>query len=135
MRRSEGPFTAGKCQVHQEEPGVYDGAAVFDGEGQPFCLIAMDDCVGSDLHAAKARAQRIAESLNRTEGHGDSPALVGQTYSLIDGNGGGGHYPVAPALKEMMDADRERVHIGSFGRRPIAEGLECYGPGSDEFPL
>lgn len=69
MKRSEGPFTAGKCQVHQEEPGVYDGAAVFDAEGEPFCLIAADSCAGGDLSAAKARAQRIAELLNKTEGH------------------------------------------------------------------
>jgi hypothetical protein len=65
----KGPFAAGKCQVHDETPGVYDGAAVFDAEGQPFCLIASDDCVGGDLSAAKARATRIAESLNLTEGY------------------------------------------------------------------
>lgn len=64
-----GPFTAGKCQVIDETPGHYDGAAVFDKEGDPFCYVLEDDCIGGDAAAAKARATRIAESLNRTEGH------------------------------------------------------------------
>ena len=37
---------------------------------------------------------------------------------LEDGSGGGGAYP-PPACE----------------RRPIGEGLECYGSGRDEFPL
>lgn len=67
--RSRGPFTASKCQVDTEEEGRFDGAAVFEVDGQPFCYVRVDDCVGGHLSAAKARAQRIAESLNKTEGH------------------------------------------------------------------
>ena len=69
MAGSKGPFTAGKCQVYAETPGEYDGAAVFEADGQPFCLIADDLAIGG-RPGAIARAQRIAESLNKTEGHG-----------------------------------------------------------------
>lgn len=66
--KAAGPFTAGDCVVHSEDGVTIDGAAVFDVEGQPFCLVADDDAVGGH-HGARARATRIAESLNRTEGH------------------------------------------------------------------
>ena len=68
MTRSSGPFTAGKCQVFTEESGEYDGAAVFESDGQPFCLIPDDLAIGGNA-GARARATRIAESLNKTEGH------------------------------------------------------------------
>lgn len=63
-RIGTGPFTVGDCQVYTEEPGQYDGVAVFDSEGQPFCLIADDLAIGGRA-GARARAQRIAEALER----------------------------------------------------------------------
>jgi hypothetical protein len=65
--RSKGPFTIG------------DGSPIFgsgetareimDASGARFALVLSRDCAGGDLTAAKARATRIAESLNKTEGH------------------------------------------------------------------
>ena len=63
-RPSAGPFTAGRCQVYDETPGVYDGAAVFDSTGEPFALIPDDLAIGGHP-GARARATRIAEALNK----------------------------------------------------------------------
>lgn len=58
-----GPFTAGKCKC-----SAVDGAAVFDVTGETFCFVADDNCHGGNS-AARARATRIAEVLNKVEGH------------------------------------------------------------------
>lgn len=120
VKRSEGPFSAGKCQVHDEMLGVYDGAAVFDSEGAPFCLIEMDNCIGGDLAAAKARATRIAEALNRSEGHDrvqpfepsgsyrDNFRDVGQlraaAFQLSDALRGTEHHDLAAELHDSICA-------------------------------
>lgn len=59
--KSAGPFT-----VNAEDEG---NATVRDQTGEPFAWIIAAECRGGDKAAAKARATRIAESLNRTEGH------------------------------------------------------------------
>lgn len=71
-----GPFSAGKCAVFDNE---IDGAAVFDAEGQPFCLIGDDMAIGG-RQGAIARAQRIAESINRTEKHAPRGASIYAIY-------------------------------------------------------
>lgn len=58
-----GPFGSGEADVY-EEGGEHDGAAVFDEDGQPYCLIAADLCVGGKT-GALARAVTIASILNR----------------------------------------------------------------------
>lgn len=73
--KAAGPFTAGDCVVHSDDGTTIDGTAVFDAEGQPFCLVADDDAVGGHP-GAKARATRIAESLNKTEDHSISDETV-----------------------------------------------------------
>jgi hypothetical protein len=69
MPHSKGPFTADKCELPGYPDGEGHGAAVFASDGFPFCYVCADDCVGGDVMAAVARATRIAESLNKTEGH------------------------------------------------------------------
>lgn len=58
-----GPFATA------DATSVTSGSMVVDREGKPFCYVAAHDCHGGDKMAAKARAQRITESLNKTEGH------------------------------------------------------------------
>jgi hypothetical protein len=62
------PFTHGECQVFNEtifgHADECDGAAVFSADGQPFCLIDPDTCVGGK-EGALERARVIAEALNR----------------------------------------------------------------------
>ena len=60
-----GPFTAGECDVFAEG-GEHDGAAVFSSDGQPFCLIDPDTCIGGKS-AAVERAKAIAAALNAAE--------------------------------------------------------------------
>ena len=55
------PFTHGECSV--AEGGDHDGAAVFDADGQPFCLIDPDTCVGGKEGAIE-RARVITIALN-----------------------------------------------------------------------
>lgn len=64
--RAAGPFTAGKCMVVSDDD--YDGAAVFEASGEPFCFVTDDIAIGGRAGAI-ARATRIAESLNWSEGH------------------------------------------------------------------
>lgn len=58
--------TSGPFMVQAEDEG---NATVRDAAGEPFCWVIAAECVGGDKAAAKARATRIAESLNQTEGH------------------------------------------------------------------
>jgi hypothetical protein len=60
--RGDGPFQA---QAYENTSTV----AVIDRSGEQFCLVYARDCAGKDKAGAKARAERIAESLNKTEGH------------------------------------------------------------------
>lgn len=58
----DGPrYQAGECDVF----GDLDGAAVFDAacDGEPFCLIAADDCL-TGKEGAVARAKDIAARFN-----------------------------------------------------------------------
>lgn len=57
-----GPFAA---QAYEN----VDDVAVIDRGGARVCFVYAEDCAGGDKAAAKSRAQRIAESLNKTEGH------------------------------------------------------------------
>jgi hypothetical protein len=45
----------------------YDVVEVLDASGAVFAQVWAADCCSKDIPAAKARASRIAESLNRTE--------------------------------------------------------------------
>lgn len=70
----EGPFEAkaakallGEFAVGGEDIEPVDCATVFDATGNAFCYIAPEDCAGRDMNAAKARATRIAEALNRDD--------------------------------------------------------------------
>lgn len=69
-----GPFTAkagdallGQIAVGGEDIEAVPAAVVFDQIGEPFAYVAPEDCHGGDMTAAKARAQLIAESLNRDD--------------------------------------------------------------------
>lgn len=60
-----GPFKAAReGQVVEIGPAV----PVFDKTGRAMCWVALANCQGG-LDAGKARATRIAEALNRGEGH------------------------------------------------------------------
>lgn len=61
----DGPFTAGKDTWSARELGDGEMLAVMDGAGEMFCYLQLNDCAGMDKAAAKARATRIAECLNR----------------------------------------------------------------------
>jgi hypothetical protein len=78
-RPGEGPFTAGKCMVVDD--ANYDGAAVFSADGQPFCFVTDDIAVGGRA-GATARATRIAEMLNRQEGHGKPAPYLDEQGNL-----------------------------------------------------
>lgn len=60
--RGLGPFTIG-------EPlgGADKVVTVLDIGGQAFCTVHAAHCVGGDLPAAKARANRIAEAMDRAD--------------------------------------------------------------------
>jgi hypothetical protein len=58
--QGDGPFTVKREHLT---------ALVMDASDEVFCVVNVRDCVGRDGDAAKARATRIAESLNKTEGH------------------------------------------------------------------
>jgi hypothetical protein len=60
---SKGPFAVDKAPLGSTKVNI------LDATGRPFVHVHMKDCAGGDLAAAKARATRIAESLNKTEGH------------------------------------------------------------------
>jgi hypothetical protein len=66
----KGPFSVPKepldlpAQDRNRQPLI----PVIDAAGGTFCYVGLGDCHGGDLPAAKARARRIAESLNKTEG-------------------------------------------------------------------
>lgn len=67
--RGKGPFTVGKpTEVHSNGED-YPVVEVLDSSGSVFAMVWAQDCCSNDVPAAKARATRIAESLNRTEGH------------------------------------------------------------------
>lgn len=74
--RGKGPFAV----VADEATGR---AAVMDATGAGFCSVDRLDCHGHDLSAAKARARRIAESLNKTEGFGGTQPVP---YLAEDGS-------------------------------------------------
>lgn len=61
----KGPFRAWKDKVDLFGQG--SAVPIVDSGDRPFAYVLLDDCVGGDLSAARARATRIAESLNRTE--------------------------------------------------------------------
>lgn len=65
----KGPFAGQPFHDNDGPTVVGQGAVVRDATGAVFCYVSARDCHGHDIPAAKARAQRIAESLNRTEGH------------------------------------------------------------------
>jgi hypothetical protein len=67
--RGKGPFAAGKGWQLSSNGGEHDVVPVEDAAGNEFALVFARSCAGRDKTAAKARAQRIAESLNKTEGH------------------------------------------------------------------
>lgn len=62
----KGPFVIATHKDKLVEEGT---AEVVDVTGATFCVVDREDCHGKDLAAAKARATRIGESLNKTEGH------------------------------------------------------------------
>jgi hypothetical protein len=67
---SSGPFAVRKNEVIAEAQGEpIFASTILDADGNCFAHVLNDDCAGMDAHAAQARAQRIAESLNKTEGH------------------------------------------------------------------
>lgn len=66
-RAGSGPFTAGTYDVHTIASGYDTEGAVFDCQAGVFALVSPGDCHGLDLAAARARAQRIAEALNRND--------------------------------------------------------------------
>jgi hypothetical protein len=79
---------------------------VIDAAGETFCYVGLMDCHGRDLAAAKARARRIAESLNKTEGFGGSQPVpyVAEDGALMAPEGfcfevgGEGEITLAPLL-------------------------------------
>lgn len=91
----DGPFTAGPCD-DWAEGGEYDGVAVFSADDgrQPFALIDDDLCIGGRA-GAKARATRIAESLNRDQ-HLFERGLIG-------------------------DPEAEEQHLQTFWHPPLPE--------------
>jgi len=56
-------YRHGECDVWAGDGEECDGAAVFDLDGQPFCLIAPETCVG-DKAGALERAAEICAALN-----------------------------------------------------------------------
>lgn len=62
----KGPFTT---KATKDATGPAGSVVVLDASGETFCFVDSDYCVGGDLSAAKARATRIAEALNKGEGH------------------------------------------------------------------
>lgn len=52
-------------------PFSYDAGisvvVINDARGEQFCLVQAADCAGGDASAAKARAARICEALNRAD--------------------------------------------------------------------
>jgi hypothetical protein len=74
----EGPFRVEKGLTHLggdmavggEEPAMVQLVEVAGADGSPFCYVLPEDCHGGDMTAAKARATRIAEALNRSQGTG-----------------------------------------------------------------
>jgi hypothetical protein len=64
----KGPFSVFP-NVHQLQDSGNSPVVVtiVDGGGQPFAFVRQNDCAGGDPTAAKARATRIAEALNRCE--------------------------------------------------------------------
>lgn len=69
MARGAGPFSVGKPTDIHSNGEDYDVIELFDGEAKLFAVVFAQDCFGKSIAAAKARATRIAESLNKTEGH------------------------------------------------------------------
>jgi len=65
----KGPFVIANEPATLAPNGDLKAVQVVDQLGEPFCYVAPLHCHGQDWSAAKARAQRIVESLNRTEGH------------------------------------------------------------------
>lgn len=63
----KGPFAGVKFEDTAGPTVVGDGAVVRDSTEAVFCYVSARDCHGGDLSAAKARAQLIAESLNRDD--------------------------------------------------------------------
>jgi hypothetical protein len=57
----KGPFSVEKAYVANK----WLAAQISDCGGRPFAYVMAVDCVGGDFTAAKARATRIAEALNR----------------------------------------------------------------------
>lgn len=62
--KGKGPFRSARFDF-ADTPG----SVVFDCQRDVFCVIPAGTCAGSSEDAAMARATRIAESLNKTEGH------------------------------------------------------------------
>lgn len=69
MARSKGPFAAHKFTLNATGHDPIDGAIIVDSDQALFAFIPAVNCIGADPMAALARATRIAESLNKTEGH------------------------------------------------------------------
>lgn len=80
----DGPFTFGPCSVNTEND--CDGAAVFEPDGQPFCLIDSDTVIGGD---PLPRAQMIAALLNAASEKakvfnlGEYPDNVADCHSML----------------------------------------------------
>lgn len=68
--QGKGPFVGERVKDDHGPTVLGDHAVIRDSTGAPFCYVATRDCHGGDLSAAKARATRIAESLNKSEGFG-----------------------------------------------------------------
>lgn len=64
---SDGPFTAGAMYEQGDIAPVPIGAAVFSGDGMPYCLIEPDTVVGGSTDSCIARAERIRDALNAVD--------------------------------------------------------------------
>lgn len=98
----KGPFSVPKEPLDLPAQDRQGGPllAVIDAAGETFCYVGLMDCHGRDLAAAKARARRIAESLNKSEGF----------------TGAQGH---AEPIERLVKASRIALAANATAREPL----------------
>lgn len=96
----DGPFTAGPIFEAATFP---IGAAVFAGDGIPYCVIEPDTVVGGSITGCVARAERIRDALNAVD-----EMTCDQCHDL-----GHSHAPDCPALS-LAPAETQAAGIGGM---------------------
>lgn len=76
----KGPFSAAKEPHHRSALCGLECLAVLDAAGATFAWVVVSSAIGGDKSAAKARATRIAEALNRTVFAPDERRLTTTEY-------------------------------------------------------